>query len=280
MAAHHPVLGYGPETFSIEFLKSESIDLERAYPDVYHESPHNIFLDALVSKGVLGLIPLIAITALALARARGAMGGAFVAMLVSQQFTTFTIPTELFFYLCAGLLLRESHSPARWRLWPAGLPFLAFAVYLTTGDLLLASARRALDGRDAARAAVRVDRARAWGATADVYFSRRLAGVGTFAAMQAGFGCAVRAPETADDPQNALLNLAALQAVANDAAGVEKTLRRAIDSAPAWYKPHWLLAQVLAREGRIEEARAEAQAAMDRDGGKHWEVTETWNRLR
>ena len=152
MAAHRPILGYGPETFSREFLKSESLDLERAYPDFYHESPHNIFLDALVSKGILGLIPLFAIAALALARARGPMGGAFVAMLVSQQFTTFTIPTELFFYLSAGLLLRDAAPTARWKLWPLGLPFFAFAIYLSTGDALLAAAQtgagswRSIDG--------------------------------------------------------------------------------------------------------------------------------------
>jgi hypothetical protein len=279
MSAHHPILGYGPETFSREFLKSESLELERAYPDVYHESPHNMFLDALVSKGIIGLIPLIAIVALGLARARGPMGGAFVAMLVAQQFTSFTVPTELFFFLCAGFLLRDAAPVVTWKRWPLGLPFLFFAIYLTTGDVLLASARRALDRGDAARAIVQVDRAREWGASADIYFSRRLSGVRTFAAWQAALGCASHGPDTADDPQNALLNLAALQAVVSDAAPVEQTVRRAIESAPEWYKPHWLLAQVLAREGRIEEARSEAKAAVERAGGKHPEVIATLERL-
>ena len=280
MAAHHPLLGYGPETFSREFLKSESLELERAYPDFYHESPHNIFLDALVSKGILGLIPLLAIAGLALARARGPIGAAFVAMLVSQQFTSFTIPTELVFYLCAGLLLREAAPQVRWKLWPLGLPFLAFATYLCTGDVLLASARRALDRGDSGKAVAEIGRARRWGASADVYFSRRLSGVKNLEAWVTALHCAALAPETSDDPQNALVNLAALQAVANDAPAVEQTLRRAIDAAPGWYKAHWLLAQVLAREERTDEARMEAQAAFDRDGGKHREVTATWEGLR
>ena len=279
MAAHRPIFGYGPETFSREFLGNESPELERAYPDFYHESPHNIFLDALVSKGIVGLIPLVAIVGLALMRARGPMGGAFVAMLVSQQFTSFTVPTELFFYLCAGLILRKAAPVARFRLWPAGLPFLGFAIYLMTGDVMLASARRALDHGDPAKAMVRIGDARRWGASADVYFSRRLTGVGNFAAWQGAMSCAAHAPETADDPQNALLNLAALQAVSGDAATVEQTLRRAIDAAPNWYKPHWLLAQVLEREGRIEVARTEAAAAVERDGGKHPEVQRTLDRL-
>jgi len=279
MASHRPILGYGPETFSREFLKSESLELERAYPDFYHESPHNIFLDALVSKGLLGLIPLVCIVAFALIRARGPTGAAFVAMLVSLQFTTFTIPTELCFYLCARLLLRDAAPVVHWKFWPLGIPFLAFAVYLTTGDALLASARRAIDHGDASKAIVQIDRARKWGASADVYFSRRLAGERNFPAWLSALHCASLAPQTADDPQNALLNLAALQAVANDAPGVERTLREAIHAAPNWYKPHWLLAQVLEREGRNEEARVEAQAAIDRDGGKHPEVRATLDGL-
>jgi hypothetical protein len=206
------------------------------------------------------------------------MGGAFVAMLVSQQFTTFTIPTELFFYLSAGLLLRDAAPVIRFKLWPLGLPFLAFAIYLSTGDMLLASARRALDRGDPPKAMVQINRARRWGASADVYFSRRLAG-GNFASRLAALNCAAFAPQTADDPQNALLNLAALQAVSGDAATVEATLHRAIEAAPSWYKPHWLLAQVLEREGRSGEARVEAQAAVDRDGGKHPEVRQTLDRV-
>jgi hypothetical protein len=47
-----------------------------------------------------------------------------------------------------------------------------------------------------------------------------------------------------------------------------------------YYKPHWLLAEVFAIEGRTGEARGEAQAAFDRDGGKHREVTNTFERWR
>ena len=90
---------------------------------------------------------------------------------------------------------------------------------------------------------------------------------------------ASHAPGTAEDRQNALLNLAALEASANSAAAVETSLRLAILAAPMYYKSHWLLAQVLELEGRIPEARAEAQAAMDRGGGKHAEVVATFERL-
>jgi hypothetical protein len=165
------------------------------------------------------------------------------------------------------------------------IPFLAFAVYLATGDALLATARRALDRNDPDRAAQFEDRARAWRMSADVYFSRRFLAQSPadpkvrFLAWQNAMGSATHAVETADDRQNALVNLASIQATVNDAAGVERSLREAIASAPMYYKPYWLLAEVLSLEGRTGEARAAAEAAVDRDGGKHREVTNTFERL-
>jgi len=290
MSGKHWLLGYGPETFAVEFPLHQSLDLARAFPDFYHESPHNIFLDALVSKGVFGLAALLALTVLCLAFARGPLGGALVAMLVSQQFTTFTLPTELYFYLTAALLLSD-FTPQRVVtirprfLW--AIPFLGMAAYLTIGDTLLAASRRALDGNDPDRAAQLEDRARRWRMAADVYFSRAYAAMASqqdpiarFRVWQYALAAARQAPETAEDRQNALINLAALQSTANDAGAVERTLRRAIAAAPMYFKSHWLLAQVLELEGRMEEARVEAQAAFDRDGGKHAEVTALWERLR
>ncbi len=295
MSSGHLLAGYGPETFAIEFPKHSSIELARQFPDFYHESAHNIFLDALTAKGIWGFAALAALVILCLARARGPIGGAFVAMLVAQQFTTFTLTTELYFYLCAALLLSDFESPSlpvpsarSW--WPAAfaIPFLGMAIYLATGDALLASARRALDGGDADRSWQFQERARGWNMTSDVYFSRRyfnlsstqLDGSVLQRAWVYAMASATRAPQTADDRQNALVSLAALQSPSGDAAAVERTLRQAIAAAPNWYKPHWLLAQVLMLKGRIAEARAEAEAAVDRDGGKHPEVVATLNRLQ
>jgi O-antigen ligase len=291
MSAERPWTGYGPETFSMEFPHHQSIELARAYPDFYHESPHNIFLDALVSKGVLGLLALAALVAFSLAIARGPIGGAFVAMLVSQQFTTFTLPTELYFCLAIVMLVSDSKAqpPSPVRVWPVqaalALPFAIFAMYLATGDFLLASARRALDEHEPDRAADLAAHARSWNASADFYFSRRFAAtpasdpVERLRVWRYGFTAATHAPESADDPQNALLNLAAFQANLNDAPAVEQTLRRAIAAAPNWFKPHWLLAQVLQQQGRLPEALKEARAAVDRCDVKHPEVIATLDLL-
>lgn len=288
MSRQHLLVGFGPETFAREFPRHQSVSLAAAYPDFYHESPHNIFLDALVSKGMLGLIPVIAMAVLGLSLSRGAIGGAFVAMLVSQQFTTFTIATELFFVLTLAMLTAPSgrgsvRIPGR----VAAIAFAAFAIYLAVGDALLASALRALNRADFNSAALLQERASKWGATADLNFSRRMLAKsqslpdpadqlrGFLFAKQA----ALRAPGTSEDRQNALINLAAFYAVENNAVMVEWCLRDAIEAAPNWFKPHWLLAQVLARGKMQNEAIFEARRAVELDGGKNPEVRQTLNLL-
>jgi hypothetical protein len=52
---------------------------------------------------------------------------------------------------------------------------------------------------------------------------------------------------------------------AGDRAGGEKALRRAVELAPVYAEPRWLLGNVLLRAGRPEEAFAELQLAADQD---------------
>jgi tetratricopeptide (TPR) repeat protein len=208
-----------------------------------------------------------------------------VAILVSQQFSCFTLPTELYFYFCLAILVSDrsltvaARKPVpdnRWG-WALAASFACFALYLATGDALLASARRALDRGDIDTVARQMGRARKWNANSDIYFSRRLLALP--GAWQYGLAAAQRAIVTADDRQNALVNLAAFYAAENNPAAVELCLRQAIAIAPNWFKPHWLLAQVLALEGRKQEAEAEALAAVERDGGKHPEVAQVMDHL-
>ena len=49
-------------------------------------------------------------------------------------------------------------------------------------------------------------------------------------------------------------------------------LRQAIASSPNWFKPHWMLAQVLMTKGHREQALAEGRVAVDLNGGKNPEV--------
>jgi hypothetical protein len=57
-------------------------------------------------------------------------------------------------------------------------------------------------------------------------------------------------------------------------------LRAAIAAKPAWFKSHWMLAQVLRLEGRTEEALREAALAAELNGGKNPEVTRTLEEIR
>jgi tetratricopeptide (TPR) repeat protein len=95
------------------------------------------------------------------------------------------------------------------------------------------------------------------------------------AAAQQATESAIRATETAEDRQNAWYNLATIAALRNDRGEVEHSLRRAIDCAPNWFKPHWTLSQLLELTGRHQEARREAATALDLDGGHDPEVTAT-----
>src|SRR6185312_878827 len=55
MVAARPFTGFGPETFAAEFPRFQSVGLARLLPDFYHESPHNVALDALTGEGIPGL---------------------------------------------------------------------------------------------------------------------------------------------------------------------------------------------------------------------------------
>jgi Tfp pilus assembly protein PilF len=90
----------------------------------------------------------------------------------------------------------------------------------------------------------------------------------------------LRATTTAEDLFNAYYNAAEFYASRNDFANTEQNLREAISCAPNWFKAHWMLAQVLAADGRLREAEAEATQGVSLDGGKHEEVTRTLEEIR
>src|SRR5439155_474921 len=111
LAARHLPAGIGPETFSSEFPHVQSPALSRAYPEFYHESAHNILLDALTAQGVLGFVALAGFIALGVYQARKVegtlatmLGACLVAGLVANQFMVFTVPTALYFYLTIAML--------------------------------------------------------------------------------------------------------------------------------------------------------------------------------
>ena len=307
MALDRPAVGYGPEVFSSEFPRYESRQLAAAYPDFAHESPHNIFLDALVSQGLPGVLALCGICAAGFAAAwrlravnaaAPGLAAALAAGVVSQQFVVFTIPTALTLYavvaIAAGLVC-ESPRPVRRGFATVPVAALAaalfyFAVCSVAADRSLALAQRDIDSGDAAAAAAHYARYERWrlpGTAADLWYSRALLALAhrtanpltaIRATAEAGTA-ALRATATAEYPANAWYSLAAFYASQNNAAGAETSLRSAIAANRSWFKPHWTLAQLLALETRLDEAKREAVLADVLSGGKLPDVTQTLRKL-
>jgi O-antigen ligase len=308
MIAAKPLTGFGLDTFVAEFPHYQSEELARQYPDFYHESPHNIFLDALAAEGLPGLLILVGVAAAGLSgavstRVKSPLLPGLVASLMAHQFIVFIAPTAFYFYLGAGLLAGGGISksvpapvPAVWRRTAlvAGLAAAAFlgvmAYRMTATDFSLASAQRRLDANDP-RGAVDAYRKAlsqsAPDATANLYFSRRWAAVAanvpdTISKLyygQVAAGAASLATRSSEQPQNAWYNLAVLEASANDSKAVEYDLRASIAAAPVWYKPHWALARLLATKGRLQEAGPEARRALYLNGEKDAEVVSTMNEI-
>ena len=312
MAVHRVWSGFGPETFATEFARFESIDLARAYPDFYHESPHNMFLDALTTEGVFGLAALLSLCLLSATAASRAwrsgnplaapLAAAFVAGLVAQQFSVFVLTTALYFHLVLALLIAISAPPQtappqhrlRWIVLPSAATavlLVVFCVRLLISDRALAVGQRRLASGDVTGAAQAYRAMLRWqvpGSGADLDYSRAMqelasrsqTSVVLNAASQEALESGIRAVVNAEDRQNAWYNLATLLAARGDAPGVERALRNAIAWAPNWFKPHWALAQFLELTHRHEEALSQASAAVERDGNRDTEVSATWQKLR
>jgi len=300
MARQHLLLGFGPETFGLEFPHYQSVELARAFPDFYHESPHNIVLDASVSQGIPGLAILVGFIAMACLAARRAidrearaapyLAAALVAALTAGLFVSFTLTSALFFYctiaMLAGLAVPRTSGPtvAQPLVWlhvpafavslTAVAMFSYFAIRLTTADFALEQAKRALDAGRVEDALASYALSQRWhppGSSDDLYFSRALVAA-THRASAPAFRFAQRASITSEERQNAWYNLAEFYATRNDVSGVEACLRRSIQASPNWFKPHWALSQALLLSGRRDEALAEAMRAAELDGGKAPEI--------
>jgi tetratricopeptide (TPR) repeat protein len=299
MAATHPWRGFGPDNFVAAFPRFQSVELAQAYPDFYHESPHNIWLDTLSGQGVVGLAAQLAMILLALGAgvgalkdkpkmASGLMAG-LVAVVAAHQFAALTAVNALYLYLGCALLIGLRTEPSvetsldtartiaratsLGGVTIAALALLVITFRLVLADCALASAERSIaTGKvsDAAAAYHRAVDLRNTGLTADLYFSRRFARAAadsrdTLSKLYLGqlaAGSASLAIEVPEDRPNAWFNLAELGASQSDTATVETALRSAITESPNWFKPHWVLARLLFLQGRNEAAWQESQRAM------------------
>ena len=304
LAAGHMLAGIGPETFASEFPRVQSDALARAYPDFYHESAHNILLDALTAQGIGGALALAGLIGLgfycvwqsrreepALA---GILGACLLAGTAAHQFVVFTTPTALYFYLTVAMLLaiRKSDAPTSripmWLALPVSVALVLVAARLLIADRGLERVRSEIKAGNRTAAAVEYARVRTWGLNADIWYSNQMAmaaagartPVEALQAWQQAIESGVRATRTAEDPHNAWYSLSSLYARENQFDPTERCLRQAILSSPKWFKPHWMLAQVLMTKDRRDEARMEAELAVSLNGEKNPEVVRTLNEIR
>ena len=127
MAVHRPWTGFGPETFSTQFPRFQSLALARAYPDFYHESPHNIFLDVLTAEGAAGLLTVLGLTVLGFCTYRrldrryaAPVIAGWAAFLVCNQFVVLIAPTAAI-SICGSRSWRAAHMRRLYRL-PSSRP--------------------------------------------------------------------------------------------------------------------------------------------------------------
>jgi hypothetical protein len=300
MAASRPLTGYGPETFSASFGQYESEDLARLLPDFHYESPHNLALDAFVSAGIPALLIALAFGALAvlaIARARSpltpALAAALCASFVASVFSAAVLPTLLLSALILAVLIasapaRPSDSPVLRLPGLFGIP-VAAALIVAAGAYAISEFRLArFQAHPTAAGYTQMTARFAPILPEDIYASRILSENCSKVARPAQrFECwriatlaAGNATRTADDTANAWYNLAIFTALRNDVASTRMGLVQASRISPSWFKPHWILAELLARQGNAREAAAEASRALRLDAGKNPEVIATAGRLR
>jgi hypothetical protein len=292
MAFERPVIGYGPENFGREFPRFQSLPLAQAYPDSFHESPHNILLDAWIEYGMPGAILLLLVTGAALSaawRVRGrepvlaaSFAAALAAAFVAQQFMAFTVATALYFFVNVALMTALSGRPAA-AIRSSKITttvkcgciavWVWLAVQLAVFDHQLQLSNDQLERRDIPAAIATYDRSMRWeppGVTADLWFSRQLFAAGwqlpnpekRQLSWRRSIAAGERAVLRADERANSFFHLAMLWGVADDLPRCENHLRAAIHAAPNWYLPHWTLAKLLARSGRADESARHKTAAL------------------
>jgi putative inorganic carbon (HCO3(-)) transporter len=305
------MVGAGPESFALVFPRYESLDLIEAYPDWNHESSHNVCLDALLSQGVPGLLALLALGTVAVFAsfrwtreepvAMGLAAGT-IALFVSQQFTVFILPTALAFYLscavlAAGTAGRAAYRP-KWKfairgLRLASLPlaalFLAVGAQICYVDSRWAGIHRALQLQRPESAMEQYSPlkdsfppetgASLWYSRAVLDVTRQSPDISLRRqAWAQALDAASRAVEHSEDRPNAWYNLALVQWALGDASQAESSLRAASDAAPRWFKPHWLLAELLLASGRPRSAETENTLALSLAGSRQ-ELLNTLSRI-
>ncbi|MBN9659353.1 MAG: O-antigen ligase family protein [Acidobacteria bacterium] len=296
-------LGWGPETFSVVFPRFQSLRLAQLYPDFYHESPHSAWLDAAISSGLPGLLCLLAIFAAGSywgfrARRTGILPACLVAALaavaITHTFFVFTLPS----FCCLLLILAALASanpqpstqpaPASRPLWEpapilAGLVLAVCALSVAWSDFAYQQIQSALDSGNW-QAALRwhaTARPRSAGPTPELWYAQRMTKLASVPNLDStriaiwreaveSSHAAIRYP--GEDLNLAHYNAGVIEILAQNPQQAEANLRTAIQRAPNWYQPHWLLCRLLSQTGRRGEAHSQCALALHQLGSQHQDL--------
>lgn len=305
----HPLLGTGPDTYAVTFPAHQSGELAQSAPDQVVESPHNIVLDLAADCGLpavilFGLLFQLSLRRLS-ARSRtspldAALYSGLVAALLMAQFNGNTISTVLALLTVAALALagEATQVPQLMRV-SVGLTatlFLGlvawFGIGVVQAEQLSLQAKRALgsnlldQGLSVGKA---IPQAYPWTGTYVFLYSRELGEV----LANSAFPLSKRpefltlAEQTAQaglrhatQPQMVYVHLASILVLQGRHREAETALREAIRAAPAWYRPHWLLAVLLSGREQWQDSAREAETALALGARLHPEIVASINKIR
>jgi O-antigen ligase len=284
----HPLFGIGPETFAVEFRKIESAEMSRAYPEFYHETPHDALLDAATAQGIPGFLILAAVFILGISSKQPGIQAALLGIFVSSAFASLTIVEAIFLWTLTGIGAAPAALPAApRRVVLSRVPQWAQVATTVTGALLTATAlllavpdaagQRVFDAvadKNFAEAEEAYRTAVSWSFGLpgyELFLSRQMATLGRALgntpdgakAWSAATEAAALAERSGEERFSAVYQSAVLAIVAGDLTRAERKAREAVDLAPNWYKPHLLLGQILAAMGKADEGAAEQRISLN-----------------
>jgi hypothetical protein len=180
MIADRPVIGFGPDTYAMQFPRYIDARFERTVGrDVVPDRAHNVFLDLASNAGLLGVAAYVAVVVLVvlvivrtLHRDPVTVGlsGAAFAYLVQLQFSFPLADLDALFWLFAGMIVgpglaRRRRISRRWAAVPvaAAVLFGLWGTLDVAADRTLRGALEAEAGDDLDTARRRSDRAAAIG---------------------------------------------------------------------------------------------------------------------
>jgi hypothetical protein len=301
------LLGTGLETFPRQFALHQSSALLKAYPDHFHESAHNLFVEILIEQGLVCGASLAWLLVLIIRHITSgtcntvvlcACGPAVLGMGISLQFIPLTITNLLYLSVLIGVMCFDSTSADSMQIsqrehsWVSrtvygvgGLAFAFLGVYLERGDRLHARLDQFIERRDFNRAAAalrKVDDYSRLGESPEYEIYRKLSPALSRESILRQLDInstqvlrtVERAADTSSQPFNVFLFAGYFAYKHHDFKSAEMFMLKAAEAFPTWHKPRVGLMLIYQKLGHINAAEREKESAVARADGRALEHLE------